>query len=117
MRGWRGNALGLQRWEVECIHKARLDATEAIAHLMRRGKSFAEAKAEVVARAKAIYKSGRPEMIEGYNRVFDSIQLSDMPSDVFGRSLDRRLADIEQKRGKKAGRFERWLYHTFGVLL
>lgn len=72
--GWRGNALGLQRWEVECAHKARLDATEAVADLMRRGKSFAEAKAIIEKRAASVYKHSRPALAEGYRRCVGDVQ-------------------------------------------
>lgn len=114
-RGWKGNALGLQKWEVECAHKARLDATEAVAHLMRQGKTFADAKAEIVKRARSVYKFSRPELYEGYMRCVRDVQFSDMPRDIFAKIEDDFLASIEKLRGKKAGRIERAFYHMTGM--
>lgn len=113
--GWRGNVLGLQRWEVECAHKARLDATYAVADLMRRGKSFADAKAEIVKRARSVYKFSRPELYEGYMRMVNDVQFSDMPKDIMRSIEDGFLADIEKMRGYKAGRLERWFYRLTGL--
>lgn len=113
--GWRGNALGLQRWEVECAHKARLDATEAVADLMRRGKSFDEAKAIIVKRADSVYKFSRPALYEGYRRCVADVRFADMPKDIMRGIEDGFLADIEKMRGYKAGRLERWFYRLTGM--
>lgn len=114
--GWQGNALGLQRWEVECAHKARLDATEAVADLMRRGKSFDEAKAIIIKRADSAYKFSRPELYEGYRRCVADVRFSDMPKDIFRRIEDDFLASIEKRRGYKAGKIERWFYRFTGMV-
>jgi len=114
-RGWKGNVLGLQRWEVECAHQARLDATEAVADLMRRGKSFAEAKAIIEARAASVYKHSRPALAEGYRRCVGDVQFADMPKDIMRGIEDGFLADIEKARGYKAGRLERWFYRLTGM--
>lgn len=115
-RGWRGNTLGLQRWEVMCAHKARIDATEAVAHLMRQGKTFADAKAEIMRRARSVYKFSRPELYEGYMRCVSDVQFSDMPRDIFRRIEDDFLASIEERRGRPAGRIERALYRMTGLV-
>lgn len=112
--GWRGNALGLQRWEVECAHKARLDATEAVAHLMRQGKTFNDAKAEIVKRAASVYKFSRPELYEGTMRCVRDVQFGDMPKDIFRRIEDDFLAGIEARRGYKAKGLELLMYRWFG---
>lgn len=114
--GWRGNALGLQRWEVECAHKARLDATEAVADLMRRGKSFAEAKAIIEKRAASVYKHSRPALAEGYRRCVGDVQFSDMPKDIFRRIEDDFLASIEKRRGYKVKGLELLMYRWFGMV-
>lgn len=114
--GWRGNALGLQRWEVECAHKARLDATEAVAHLMRQGKTFADAKAEIVKRARSVYKFSRPELYEGYMRCVSDVRFSDMPRDIFRKIEDDFLAGIEKRRGYKAKGLELLMYRWFGMV-
>ena len=114
-RGWKGNALGLQKWEVMCAHKARLDATEAVAHLMRQGKTFADAKAEIVKRARSVYKFSRPELYEGYLRCVSDVQFSDMPRDIFRKIEDDFLASIEKRRGYSAGSIERWWYRLTGM--
>lgn len=115
-RGWKGNVLGLQKWEVMCAHKARLDATEAVAHLMRQGKSFADAKAEIVKRARSVYKFSRPELYEGYMRCVSDVQFSDMPRDVFRKIEDDFRASIEKQRGKPLGWFDGLLFRLFGVV-
>lgn len=115
-RGWKGNALGLQKWEVECAHQARLDATEAVADLMRRGKSFAEAKAIIEARAASVYKHSRPELYEGYRRCVGDVQFADMPKDIMRKISDDFLASIEKARGKPVGPINRWLWNTFGFI-
>lgn len=114
-RGYKGNALGLQRWEVECAHQARLDATEAVAHLMRQGKSFTDARAEIIKRADRVYKHSRPELYEGYRRCVRDVHLSDMPKDVVRKLDNDFLASIEKQRGRKAGRLERWFYGLTGL--
>lgn len=114
-RGWKGNALGLQKWEVECAHKARLDATDAVAHLMRQGKSFPEAKAEVVRRARSVYKFSRPELNRGYMLMVNDVQFSDMPRDIFRKIEDDFRADIEKQRGKPFNWLVRILWRAFGV--
>lgn len=114
-RGWRGNALGLQKWEVECAHKARLDATEAVAHLMRQGKTFNDAKAEIVKRARSVYKFSRPELYEGYLRMVNDVQFSDMPRDIFRKIEDDFRAEIEKQRGKPFNWLDRILWRAFGV--
>lgn len=108
--------LGLQRWEVECAHKARLDATEAVADLMRRGKSFTDAKAIIEARAASVYKFSRPALYEGYRRCIADVRLSDMPKDIMRGIEDDFLASIEKARGKPVGRINRWLWNTFGFI-
>lgn len=115
-RGWKGNALGLQRWEVECAHQARLDATEAVADLVRRGKPFHEAKAIIVKRADEVYKFSRPELYEGYRRCVRDVQFADMPRDIMQRIEDDFLASIERRRGYKAGWLERLLYRCTGMV-
>lgn len=115
-RGWKGNALGLQKWEVECAHKARLDATYAVADLMRRGKSFADAKAEIVKRARSVYKHSRPELYEGYMRMVNDVQFSDMPKDIFRKIEDDFRASIEKQRGKPFNWLDRLLFRWFGVV-
>lgn len=114
--GWKGNALGLQKWEVECAHKARLDATEAVAHLMRQGKTFADAKAEIMRRARSVYKHSRPELYEGYMRCVSDVQFSDMPRDIFRKIEDDFRASIEKQRGKPLGWFDRLLFRAFGIV-
>lgn len=113
--GWRGNKLGLQKWEVECAHKARLDATEAVADLMRRGKSFAEAKAIIEARAASVYKHSRPELYEGYRRCVGDVQFSDMPRDIFRKIEDDFRVSIEKQRGKPFNWLDRILWRAFGI--
>lgn len=115
-RGWKGNALGLQKWEVECAHKARLDATEAVAHLMRQGKTFADAKADVIRRARSAYKFSRPELNRGYMLMVNDVQFTDMPRDIFRKIEDDFRADIEKQRGKPLGWFDRALFKWFGVV-
>lgn len=115
-RGWKGNALGLQKWEVECAHKARLDATAAVAHLMRQGKTFNDAKAEIVRRARSAYKFSRPELYEGYMRCVRDVQFSDMPRDIFRKIEDDFRVSIEKQRGRKAGRIERTLFRLTGLV-
>src|SRR5690606_37380118 len=107
----------LQKWEVECAHKARLDATEAVAHLMWQGKTFADAKAEIMRRARSVYKHSRPELYEGYMRCVGDVQFSDMPRDIFRKIEDDFLASIEERRGYKAGRLERWFFSLTGMIL
>jgi len=114
-RGWKGNALGLQKWEVECAHKARLDATEAVAHLMWQGKTFADAKAEIMRRARSVYKHSRPELYEGYMRCVGDVQFSDMPRDIFRKIEDDFRASIEKQRGKPFNWLDRILWRAFGV--
>lgn len=115
-RGWKGNALGLQKWEVECAHKARLDATDAVAHLMRQGKSFPDAKAAVVRRARSAYKFSRPELNRGYMLMVNDVQFSDMPRDIFRKIEDDFLASIEKRRGYKVKGLELLMYRWFGMV-
>ncbi len=103
-RGWRGNALGLQRWEVEAAHQARLDVTEALAALMRRGKSFPEAKKEVMNRARQVYKFNRPELYQGCLACVSDVQFSDMPPDIIRKIGDDFLAGIEKGAVTRPGR-------------
>lgn len=115
-RGWKGNELGLQRWEVMSAHQVRLDATEAVAHLMRQGKSFPDAKAEIERRVRAIYKFSRPELYEGYIRMAQDVRFSDMPDDITKKIEDWFLESIEKERGYKAGRIERFWYRLTGLV-
>lgn len=114
-RGWKGNALGLQRWEVLSAHEARLHATEAVADLVRKGKSFDAAKAEIVRRARSVYKHSRPELYQGYIRCVSDVRFSDMPADIIESMQSGFLASIETARGYKAGRVERLLYRLTGL--
>lgn len=116
MTGWRGNALGLQRWEVMSAHEARLHATEAVADLMRRGRTFPDAKAEITKRAQSAYKFSRPELFEGYMRMVQDVQFSDMPEDIMGKIEDGFLDQVERQRGKPLGRVNRLLWRWFGLL-
>lgn len=114
--GWKGNQLGLLRWEVMAAHEARIHATEAIAHLMRQGKSFDVAKAEIVKRARSVYKHSRPELYQGYIRCVSDVRFSDMPADIFRKIEIDFLTSIEMRRGYKAGLLERVLYRITGLV-
>jgi hypothetical protein len=116
-RGWKGNALGLQKFEVMDAHQARLDATEAVAQLMRQGKTFPEAKAEIERRAGSVYRFRRPEHYQGTMALVRDVQFGDMPPDIVGKVEKNFLAMIEKARGYEAGWIERaWFKlsgHTF----
>jgi hypothetical protein len=117
MTGWRNNALGLQRWEVMSAHEVRLHATEAIADLMRHGRTFTDAKAEIGKRARLVYRFSRPELFEGYMRMVEEVKFSDMPKDI-GRGVDAEFLDqVERQQGKPLGRINRLLWRWFGVFL
>lgn len=115
-RGWRGNVLGLQRWEVQAAHQARLDATEAIAVLMRKGKTFPDAKKEIMAKARQVYRHNRPELYQGCLACVSDVRFSDMPADITRKIDNDFLAGIERRRGYKAGPFERAFYDLTGLV-
>lgn len=115
MTGYRGNALGLQRFEVYSVNDERVRTVEAIARRMMAGESFEDAKAaEIKARGKA-WKAARSELREGFFRVGQDIRLSDMPRAVHRKLDDDFLDGIELAEGRELGRFSRWLYRTFGI--
>ena len=113
-RGWKGNVLGLQKWEVEYAHRARLDATEAVADLMRRGRSFPEAKAEVMRRARSAYKYSRPELYEGCMRTVSDVRFSDMPPAIINKIADDMVPDLERIKGKPLSRLSKWCWRNLG---
>lgn len=118
-RGWKGNALGLARWEVEQAHQARIDATEAVADLMRQGKPFIDARAEIVKRAARIYsvhRPNRPELYEGTMRCVRDVRFSDMPRDITGKVEQDFRASIERVKGKPLGMVDRLLWRWFGLV-
>src|SRR5690606_34580716 len=93
---------------------ARLNAIEAIAHHMRCGKSFTDAKKEVFARAKSVHKFSRPELYAGILACVENVQFSDLPEDIIRMIEDDFLASIERRRGYKAGPIERAFYRLTG---
>lgn len=113
-RGWKNNPFGLARWEVAFVHQTRLDATEAIAVLMRSGKSFTDAKKEIFSRARQIYKIWRTELYAAMLCTIEQIEFSDMPEDIKRDVEDWFLGTIEKRRGYKAGPLERLYYRWTG---
>ena len=114
-RGWKGNKLGLQRWEVMSAHEARVHATEAIADLMRKGKTFPEAKAAVVKRAASVYRHSRPELFQGHMACVNDVQFADMPPDILRSIEDRFRASLGRDREKPPRWIDRILLRWFGV--
>lgn len=112
--GWKGNALGLQRWEVEHAHNTRLDATEAIADRMRRGETFDQAKEAVMKIAKDAFRHSRKPLLSAQVAMVEEVRFSDMPKDITRKIEADFLDDIESRIGRKLSPLSRWCYRLFG---
>lgn len=115
MRGWRGNDLGLSRWQVELVHNASEAVRWRICEMVQRGTPFHEAKERAIRQASASWRGFGPEVAEGINRVVSSYRLSDLDKPALRRVRERSLVQIEVMRGRKAGRIERALFRLTGL--
>ena len=115
MTGWRGNDLGLTRWQVELVHKAAEAVRWRISDLVHGGMSFEDAKAAAIKQARPSWRGFSPEVAEGVRRVTASYRLGDVERSVKKHLHVRTLVEIETMRGRKAGRIERLLYRVSGL--
>jgi hypothetical protein len=115
MTGWRGNDLGLTRWQVELVHKAAEAVRWRISDLVHHGMSFEDAKATAIKQARPSWRGFSPEVAEGVRRVTASYRLGDVERSVKKHLHSRALVEIETMRGKKAGRIERAIWRVTGL--
>lgn len=114
-RGWKAMCWGSSAGKSSALTRPDLMQPRAVAHLMRQGKSFDEAREIIVKRADSVYKFSRPALYEGYRRCVADVRFADMPKDIMRGIEDGFLADTEKMLGYKAGRLERWLYRRTGM--
>lgn len=115
-RGWKGNALGLQRWQVELVHNAAIACMIGIENKVAAGMTFDAAKAAVIRQAAPSWKGFTPDVAEGIRRVVSSYTYSDMSLAIHRKHADDFLASIEKRRGYRAGWMERALYRLTGLV-
>jgi hypothetical protein len=115
MTGWRGNDLGLTRWQVDLVHKAAEAVRWRISDLVDGGMSFEDAKAAAIKQARPSWRGFSPEVAEGVRRVVTSYRLADVEPAVKKHLHARTLVEIETMRGRKAGRIERAIWRVTGL--
>lgn len=114
-RGYRGNELGLARWQVELVHKAAEAVRWRIGDLVRGGMSFADAKAHATRQAQPAWAGLSIDVAEGVRRVVASYQFRDLEPAAKHHCADKFREQVENSRGKPMGRIERVLWRTFGL--
>lgn len=111
--GWRGNDLGLLKWQVEHVHEERLKMVSAVQRLVLAGKSFEEAKQTVTRRHISAWSAMPLGMGTALQRCADDLRFSDMSEPVF-RAIEEQIL---QHHGKRSTWLRRLVLRWTGLVL
>lgn len=116
MTGWRGNALGLQRWQVQLVADTVNAMKFRIEERMLAGDTFEDAKAEVLKGSTAASKGLATNVAKGVRAVASSLTYQDLRREIHDHDKTVQLMMHEISRGRKAGRIETMFYKLTGFV-
>lgn len=114
-RGWKGNALGLQRWEVQLVHDAATACLIGIENKVMAGMTFDAAKAAVIKSAAPAWKGFTPGVAEGVRKVVSSYCYADLSKAVMRHHRQHCFAQFPVGGGTISKRIEQVLYNLTGL--
>jgi hypothetical protein len=115
MSGWKGNSLGLQRWQVQHITAIVNTMKHRIEERMLAGDTFDEAKAKVLKASAHHWKGVAKNVAEGTKAVAYSLTYQDLRREIHDRDKTLQLMMHEISRGRKAGRIETLFFKMTGL--
>lgn len=115
MTGWKGNALGLQRWQVQLV----TDTVNAIKHRiedrMLAGEPFKDAKATVMQDMIPVWAGLAKNVAVAAKAVAHTLTYQDLRREIHDRDKAIQLMMHEISRGRKAGRIETLFFRMTGL--
>jgi hypothetical protein len=115
-RGWKGNALGLQRWQMQLAHETAVGCMVMIQKKVLAGMTFDAAKAAVIRQESPGWKGFTPDVAKAVYCIVSSYTYGDLHPSIHRKHADEFLAGIEARRGYKTKGLELLMYRWFGMV-
>jgi hypothetical protein len=112
MTGWRGNDLGLVKWQVIFVHEQRLAMVSAVQAKFRDGAPFGAAKSDVIKAYHASWKVHPANVQVALQRVADDIRLADLGEWALRSVEENLIRDL----GKRPTWLRRFLLRRTGLV-
>lgn len=112
MAGWRGNDLGLLKWQVMFVHDERIRMVGAVSDLCASGVPFQEARKRVTDRARQSWAYLAPNVREAMNRCAGDIRYADLDPAVKDHDEARLLTAL----GRRNTWLRRFLFRATGIV-
>jgi hypothetical protein len=112
MTGWRGNELGLVKWQVIFVHEQRLAMVSEIQAKVRAGVPFGSAKDAVIKARQSSWKAHPSNVQVALQRVADDIRFADLGEWALRSVEENLILDL----GKRPTWLRRFLLRRTGLV-